>query len=75
MQNEEISAEDALVAYMWKAIEAHEKYNCITEFLVEAFDDARKLDEVWHGKPKPPLFGVPFSVKSNFHVWLASSNC
>uniref|UniRef100_A0A0N5ANS2 Amidase domain-containing protein n=1 Tax=Syphacia muris TaxID=451379 RepID=A0A0N5ANS2_9BILA len=68
LHSEEVTAEDVLIAYMWKAIEVHDKYNCATEFFVEAFDEAKKLDETWHGKQKPPLFGVPFSVKSNFQM-------
>lgn len=69
LQKEEVTAEEALDAYIWKALQLHEKFNCAAEFLIEAFDEAKKLDDVWHGKTnKPPLFGIPFSVKSNFNV-------
>jgi Asp-tRNA(Asn)/Glu-tRNA(Gln) amidotransferase A subunit family amidase len=39
------------------------------EFLVEAFEKAANLDAKYGQKPnKPPLFGIPFSVKGNFFV-------
>jgi fatty acid amide hydrolase len=63
-----------LKAYMWKALEVHERINCINECLVEAFDKADALDVKYGGKPnKPPLFGLPFSVKGNFFVSLCDS--
>lgn len=69
LQKEEISAEAALDAYVWRALNVHKKLNCAAEFLIEAFDEARKLDKIWHGNiSKPPLFGIPFSVKSNFFI-------
>lgn len=63
-----------LAAYSWKALQIQEKLNPICEFLLEAFDLAKELDEKYGGKEKkPPLFGVPFSVKENFFVRCAST--
>lgn len=44
--------------------------NCITEVIREAFIRAEELDEKYYQKneTKPPLYGMPFSVKSNFNV-------
>lgn len=50
-------------------MEVQEKINCVVEFLIESFDEARALDEKYSKRPgKPPLYGVPFSVKGNFYV-------
>lgn len=43
---------------------------CVTEFLAEAAAEATQLDADFKGKPKPPLFGIPFSVKDNLYVQL-----
>uniref|UniRef100_F1KWP2 Fatty-acid amide hydrolase 1 n=1 Tax=Ascaris suum TaxID=6253 RepID=F1KWP2_ASCSU len=69
LQKDEISAVDVLDAFAWMALEAHSKTNCLIEFVMEAFDEAQRLDEEWRGKPnKPPLFGLPFSVKGNLFM-------
>ncbi|VDM50606.1 unnamed protein product, partial [Toxocara canis] len=69
LQKDEVSATEALDAYVWKAFDVHQKTNAIIEFIDEAFEQARHLDERWRGKhDKPPLFGLPFSVKGNFFV-------
>ncbi|VDK49098.1 unnamed protein product [Anisakis simplex] len=69
LQNDRLSATAVLNAYLWKAFEVNEKTNCIIEFLIESFDEAENLDQKWHLKPnKPPLFGLPFSVKGNFYM-------
>ncbi len=68
LQNESISASDALDAYIFAAFEAQIKINCVIDFLFESVEEARTLDAKYRGRQKPPLFGVPFSVKGNFHV-------
>lgn len=74
LQKDEISAVDVLDAFAWMALEAHSKTNCLIEFVMEAFDEAQRLDEEWRGKPnKPPLFGLPFSVKGNLFVSISYS--
>lgn len=46
-----------------------EKFNCICEFIIESFDEAKSLDQKFENSDdKPPLFGIPFSVKENFYV-------
>lgn len=46
-------------------------YGLFAKKQLQAFDYAREADEKWSGKSdKPPLYGLPFSVKENFHVSL-----
>lgn len=69
LQAGRITASEAVDAFRWKALECQEKFNCVTEFLKEAPDLALALDaEYAGGKQKPPLFGIPFSVKETFFV-------
>ncbi|CAG9537517.1 unnamed protein product [Cercopithifilaria johnstoni] len=43
--------------------------NCVIDFLNESFEQAQNLDAKWNNiSGKPPLFGMPFSVKGNFYV-------
>jgi fatty acid amide hydrolase len=52
-------------------MQVQEQINCVIEFLIESFDEAKVLDEKFSMKSnKPPLYGVPFSVKGNFFVRL-----
>ena len=63
-----MTAEKALLAYTWKAIEATEATNCVTEFLYsEALKTARQLDKVSE-EDRGPLHGLPFSVKEHFFI-------
>lgn len=63
------SAQSVLNAYAWKAMNVQEKFNCICEFIIESFDEAKSLDQKFENSDdKPPLFGIPFSVKENFYV-------
>jgi len=58
-----------LFAYAYYALEAHSRLNCISEFLLESFEEAEELDKYsQEQKQKLPLFGIPFSVKANFNV-------
>uniref|UniRef100_A0A915JVP0 Amidase domain-containing protein n=1 Tax=Romanomermis culicivorax TaxID=13658 RepID=A0A915JVP0_ROMCU len=68
LQKGDITAEQTVDAYLSKAIEINEIYNCVTEFVKDSLDNARNLDARYKGKMKPPLFGIPFSVKDNFHM-------
>ncbi|CAJ0933160.1 unnamed protein product, partial [Mesorhabditis belari] len=69
LQKEEITAKDALLAYIQRALQVQEKFNPITEIITEAMEYAEEVDQEWIGKKdKPYLYGVPFSVKSNFHL-------
>ncbi|CAB60496.2 Amidase domain-containing protein [Caenorhabditis elegans] len=68
LQSEKFNAYTVLSAYVWRAIKINRKINCITEVIKEAFTDAARLDDEYREQPKPPLFGIPFSVKSNFYV-------
>lgn len=67
-----LSATEVLCAYVHFALLAHDRLNCVAEFLPEAFEAARELDAEYAGgeRQKPPLFGLPFSVKANFYVSL-----
>lgn len=68
LQNGNVSAVQAVDAFRWKCLAINEKLNCVTDFVREAPDMAKNLDVQFANKAKPPLFGVPFSVKENFHV-------
>jgi Asp-tRNA(Asn)/Glu-tRNA(Gln) amidotransferase A subunit family amidase len=59
-----------LYAYAFYALATQDRLNCIAEFLLESFDEAEQLDKKYAGNEKPPLFGLPFSVKANFNVGL-----
>ena len=67
---ETYSASTVLKAYMLKALEVNERLNCLIDVLLEAFEKAERLDAEYSasGAKKPPLFGLPFSVKGNFYV-------
>lgn len=70
LQAGDLTATEVLCTYVHFALLAHDRLNCVAEFLPEAFEAARKLDAEYAGgdKKKPPLFGLPFSVKANFYV-------
>ncbi|EFP02405.1 CRE-FAAH-5 protein [Caenorhabditis remanei] len=68
LQSEKYTAYTVLSAYVWRAIKINRKINCITEVIKDAFIDAARLDDEYRGKSKPALFGIPFSVKSNFYM-------
>ncbi|GMT25391.1 hypothetical protein PFISCL1PPCAC_16688 [Pristionchus fissidentatus] len=69
LQQEEYTAVEVHEAYMAKALQVQDRLNCLNEVIVESFEWAKEMDEKWRGKKeKPPLYGVPFSVKGNFHV-------
>ncbi|CAO4369682.1 unnamed protein product [Caenorhabditis nigoni] len=68
LQSEKYNAYTVLSAYVWRAIKINQKLNCITEVIKEAFIDAARMDDEYRGHSKPVLFGIPFSVKSNFHM-------
>ncbi|OZC06859.1 Amidase [Onchocerca flexuosa] len=69
LQNDYVTAVDVLNAFAWKAEMVQRELNCIVDFLNESFEEARNLDAKWNKvSGKPPLFGMPFSVKGNFNV-------
>ncbi|ULU00435.1 hypothetical protein L3Y34_001130 [Caenorhabditis briggsae] len=70
LQNGQLTARDVVSAYVKRAIQVDEKLNCITEFIRNPIERAAALDEeVQAGRMRRgPLFGIPFSIKSNFHV-------
>lgn len=50
-------------------MQLQERCNCCTEVIREAFDTAAEMDKLWSGAvEKPPLYGIPFSVKGNFYM-------
>ncbi|KAJ1356670.1 hypothetical protein KIN20_014409 [Parelaphostrongylus tenuis] len=89
LQRDEITAVEALEAYVWKAMEVQQRLNCCMEVIKEvhlseighlfsvtatavyfqAFGVAAEADKKWSGvESKPPMYGIPFSVKGNFYV-------
>ncbi|VIO87637.1 amidase, putative [Brugia malayi] len=69
LQNDSLTAVDVLNAFVWKAEMVQREINCVIDFLDESFEQAKNLDARWNNvSGKPPLFGMPFSVKGNFHM-------
>lgn len=69
LQSDCLTAVEVLDAFVWKAEQVQKEINCVIDFLDESFEQAKNLDTKWKSVPgKPPLFGMPFSVKGNFHV-------
>ncbi|KAE9417752.1 hypothetical protein Angca_008416, partial [Angiostrongylus cantonensis] len=69
LQRDEVTAVEVLEAYVWKTLEVQERLNCCMEVIKEAFDVAVQADKKWsRTKDKPPMYGIPFSVKGNFCV-------
>ncbi|KJH52261.1 Amidase [Dictyocaulus viviparus] len=65
LQHDEATAVNVLEAYVWKAMEVQKRLNCC----MEAFHTAEEVDKKWSKvKDKPPMYGIPFSVKGNFYV-------
>jgi hypothetical protein len=63
-----VSALATLRFFQERALKINDTHNCVIEFINEAEDWARQLDDGFHGEEKPLLFGLPFSVKENHEV-------
>ncbi|VDP04560.1 unnamed protein product [Soboliphyme baturini] len=66
LQTDRLSPIQVLEAFQWRAIQVNEKLNCAVRFL----PDARKMAELIEAKyrfqtRKPPLYGIPFSIKES----------
>ncbi|CAI2350131.1 unnamed protein product [Caenorhabditis sp. 36 PRJEB53466] len=62
---------EVLRAFQRKAFEANEKTNCVCLFIQDAMEYAEKLESDVSADPsyqKPPLFGIPVSIKESIHV-------
>ncbi|GMR46845.1 hypothetical protein PMAYCL1PPCAC_17040, partial [Pristionchus mayeri] len=70
LQAGDVTAESVLQVYCGLAVKSHEKTNCITKIIKEALSDARELDQKAkdHSYKKPPLFGIPLSVKEQIEL-------
>ncbi|XP_046653551.1 fatty acid amide hydrolase 1-like isoform X1 [Daphnia pulicaria] len=69
LQDGHLSCVEVLRAYQAKALEITTEFNCITEFILEADEWAKKLDaDAALGGKKGPLHGLPFSVKDNVGI-------
>ncbi|KAJ5232287.1 amidase signature domain-containing protein [Penicillium chermesinum] len=66
-----LTAESVTLAYINRAIQSHQKTNCLTEILFEqAIQRSRVLDEYFRreGKLIGPLHGIPVSLKDQFDI-------
>ncbi|GMR33966.1 hypothetical protein PMAYCL1PPCAC_04161, partial [Pristionchus mayeri] len=64
-----VSCTEAVVTYLGLSLTAHEKTNCVTMYIRDCLDEARKLHsrrEAW--EELPPLFGLPVSIKESIGV-------
>ncbi|CAB60525.1 Monoglyceride lipase faah-4 [Caenorhabditis elegans] len=69
LQTDKYNAYTVLCAFVWRAIDVNSEINCITEVIREAFNTAEALDDNYaQTGEKGQLFGLPFSVKSNFYM-------
>uniref|UniRef100_A0A1I7UZ72 Amidase domain-containing protein n=1 Tax=Caenorhabditis tropicalis TaxID=1561998 RepID=A0A1I7UZ72_9PELO len=70
LKNGEIGPVETLRAFQRKAYEATEKTNCVCLFIQNALETAEKLESLSKDPnySKPPLFGVPVSIKESIHV-------
>ncbi len=62
-----LRAEEALEAFVAKAVEVNRRTNAVTEFLDDASEAARRLDALPSGQ-RGPLHGVPVSLKEHLHL-------
>ncbi|KAF7941631.1 uncharacterized protein EAE97_006468 [Botrytis byssoidea] len=74
LKNGVFTVEQAITAFCKRAAIAHQLTNCLTEiFFSGAIERAKTLDLLYAsakstGKPLPPLFGLPISLKDSFDV-------
>ncbi|WKY03800.1 hypothetical protein Q1695_005059 [Nippostrongylus brasiliensis] len=70
LQRGKVSCVEVLRTYQWKALQAHEKTNCITLFIQEAEQWAAEWDRkaAESGFRKPAFFGIPISLKECISV-------
>lgn len=70
LKNGEIGPVETLRAFQRKAYESTEKTNCVCFFIQEALEIAENLEHLATDPnyQKPPLFGVPVSIKESIHV-------
>ncbi|TGO62268.1 hypothetical protein BOTNAR_0116g00050 [Botryotinia narcissicola] len=74
LKNGVLTVEQATIAFCKRAAIAHQLTNCLTEiFFSAAIERAKTLDLQYAsakstGKPLPPLFGLPISLKDSFDV-------
>ncbi|KAF7916181.1 uncharacterized protein EAE98_010766 [Botrytis deweyae] len=74
LKNGVFTAEQVTIAFCKRAAIAHQLTNCLTEiFFSAAIERAKILDLQYAsskstGKPLPPLFGLPISLKDSFDV-------
>ena len=67
LQSGQLSALTALTAYQAAALQVAERTNCVTQWLTEAGQEARRLDQL-PPDARGPLHGVPVSVKECYEV-------
>ncbi|PYH48277.1 amino acid/polyamine transporter [Aspergillus saccharolyticus JOP 1030-1] len=71
LKSGQISAEQTTLAYIKRAVLAHQLTNCLTEVVFEkALTQARDLDREFQrtGKVRGPLHGVPVTLKDQFNI-------
>jgi len=66
LQSKELLALEVLEAFTAKTVTVTKNFNCVTEFIPNAFDKARALDISIEAKG--PLFGLPICVKDDTDV-------
>lgn len=73
LQNNELSPIEVLQTFQWKALCAQEATNCICEFVSDATAWASELERKFkNSSDKPPLYGIPVSIKECNYVSAAA---
>lgn len=73
LQNDELSPVEVLQTFQWKALSAQQTTNCICEFIPDATVWASELERKFKNSPnKPPLYGIPISIKECYYVSAAA---
>jgi Asp-tRNA(Asn)/Glu-tRNA(Gln) amidotransferase A subunit family amidase len=66
----EFTATQLVKTFSQRALEAHDRFNCLTEIMIEdALEEAKRLDEALASKgPVGPMHGLPISIKDCINV-------
>uniref|UniRef100_A0A7E4W9L1 fatty acid amide hydrolase n=1 Tax=Panagrellus redivivus TaxID=6233 RepID=A0A7E4W9L1_PANRE len=70
LRQREVKCQEVLAAYVQTALAVNERLNCVTLFVLEAFDRALELDNnaTDNTYDFPNMFGIPISIKESVQV-------
>ncbi|CAB63353.2 Amidase domain-containing protein [Caenorhabditis elegans] len=69
-----LNAYTVLCAYARRMLDCQTRLDCVAGVVMEAFQTAQDTDTLWYNsEEKPPLYGIPFSIKCDGESGLANS--